>query len=255
MWAPQLEFFARSRRVLAPDLPGFGGSTASFEADSIDELARVVLDDCHGLGAQKAVVAGCSLGGAIALGLQRLDAAFVSALALLNTRTQADSDRAREKRRAVIDQLKVATPPPLLAHALRKNPLCAETLRGALETLLTAKTLEHNAGVVAAVIEMVESATPAGIIAGQQALLTRPEVSAQIKGIQVPAAVIHGCEDSLLSVGDARQTAASFPDARFVPVQHAAHLPNLEQPGAVNAALESLLDRVVLSEQQAPEAG
>jgi 3-oxoadipate enol-lactonase len=53
-----------------------------------------------------------------------------------------------------------------------------------------------------------------------------------------------GSEDDLTPITDAQMLADGVPGAELVVVDGAAHLPNLERPGAFNAALERLLSRV-----------
>ena len=44
MWAPQLNFFKDNFRVIAPALPGFGKSNTSDSCDSIECMAKVILN-------------------------------------------------------------------------------------------------------------------------------------------------------------------------------------------------------------------
>ena len=44
MWAPQIEFFKDDFRVIAPALPGFGKSTAINSCDSIECMAKAILN-------------------------------------------------------------------------------------------------------------------------------------------------------------------------------------------------------------------
>jgi len=60
----------------------------------------------------------------------------------------------------------------------------------------------------------------------------------------VPTVVVVGDEDTFTPVADARAIADRIPGAELVVVEGAAHLPNLEQPAAFDAALAHLLTRV-----------
>ena len=80
MWAPQLQSFARDRRVIAPDLPGFG--TARYESDVVDFSAtiRAAMDAAD---MERAALVGTSFGGMIALDLALESPERVSALVLV----------------------------------------------------------------------------------------------------------------------------------------------------------------------------
>jgi pimeloyl-ACP methyl ester carboxylesterase len=64
---PPLWDLARDHRVLAPDLPGFGGSGKPIRSYDFPFFARWLRDFLDAVGIQKAVLIGNSLGGRIAL--------------------------------------------------------------------------------------------------------------------------------------------------------------------------------------------
>ena len=105
MWDSQIQALGKHSRVIAPDLRGFGqsplgpvdpthGITMERYADDLAEF----LDELS-LGADQPVVfVGLSMGGYIAWQFVRKYAARVRALALLDTRSLADTDEARAGR-------------------------------------------------------------------------------------------------------------------------------------------------------------
>ena len=71
-WAPQIEAFSATHRVIALDLFGHGASAAPPENAMLDDYvqqARRLLDD---LGISQANVVGHSMGGLVAMGLAML---------------------------------------------------------------------------------------------------------------------------------------------------------------------------------------
>jgi pimeloyl-ACP methyl ester carboxylesterase len=74
VWEPVTPLLAASRDVIAPDLPGFGQSPALApdQTPTAARLARAVADFLDVLGIDMAHVAGNSLGGWVALELERL---------------------------------------------------------------------------------------------------------------------------------------------------------------------------------------
>ena len=73
------------RHTLAPDLPGFGGSTARVPDYSIRAHAAMTLQLLDSLGIERAHVVGFSMGGGVALEMARADPARVASLALLSS--------------------------------------------------------------------------------------------------------------------------------------------------------------------------
>ncbi len=77
--------FGAERRTLAPDLPGFGGSTAQVPDYSIRAHAAVVLQWLDSLGVGRVHAVGFSLGGGVALEMHRADPERLLSLTLLSS--------------------------------------------------------------------------------------------------------------------------------------------------------------------------
>ncbi|HEV2149514.1 MAG TPA: alpha/beta fold hydrolase, partial [Longimicrobiaceae bacterium] len=91
LWHPVVERLGGGWRCIVPDLRGHGGSAATPDAgmdDHADDLARLL----DALGETRPVVlAGMSMGGYVAFAFARRHPERVRALALVNTRAQADT--------------------------------------------------------------------------------------------------------------------------------------------------------------------
>ena len=84
-WRWVLPALARTHRVYAPDLPGFGGSGKPAAGYSSAFFARFVAAYLDALGVERAVVAGNSLGGLAVLRLALSEPERVGALALIDS--------------------------------------------------------------------------------------------------------------------------------------------------------------------------
>ena len=73
------------RTVIAPDLPGFGGSTTRIPDYSIRAHAAMTLQLLDSLAIGRAHVVGFSLGGGVALEMYRADSARIASLTLLSS--------------------------------------------------------------------------------------------------------------------------------------------------------------------------
>jgi pimeloyl-ACP methyl ester carboxylesterase len=72
-------------------------------------------------------------------------------------------------------------------------------------------------------------------------MAARPDATDVLAGIAVPTLVVAGEEDAIIAPEVGRELAAAIPDARFLLVERAGHLANLEQPEVVNEALLDFL--------------
>jgi pimeloyl-ACP methyl ester carboxylesterase len=64
-----------------------------------------------------------------------------------------------------------------------------------------------------------------------------------LRSADLPAVVITGQEDALISPEDARTVADALPQGRLVTMPGAGHLPSWEQPTAFHGELDALLAR------------
>ena len=149
IWQAQREALGNGkRRIVTPDLPGFGrtkGSEESMEAYADD--VRALIDK---LGAQQVILGGFSMGGYVALAFARKYADRLEGLLLVDTKADPDSEEARVGRYALIERgrhgwtvvhvsvaydwdaaasLAASNGHPRLAHALRHGRMPAATLQ------------------------------------------------------------------------------------------------------------------------------
>jgi pimeloyl-ACP methyl ester carboxylesterase len=66
-----------------------------------------------------------------------------------------------------------------------------------------------------------------------------PELLGRLPQVKVPVLVLWGDSDRIVTPQYGQALAAAFPDARFKVIAEAGHLPQLEQPAATFAALDS----------------
>jgi pimeloyl-ACP methyl ester carboxylesterase len=128
VWEPVMPRLAATHDVIAPDLPGFGQSSAlpGHQPPTAARLARAVADFLDTLGIESAHVAGNSLGGWVALELERLGhARSVTAIAPAGLWSRPLGPRPGSNVRALGRALV-----PLLPLLLRSRRLRALALSG-----------------------------------------------------------------------------------------------------------------------------
>src|SRR5215831_13976049 len=98
MWDDQVRALAPICRVITLDLRGFGGSDVPGGPYWMPLMASDVRGLMTSLGLERAVLAGLSMGGYVAMSFYRNFPDAVQALVLADTRAGADSPQGRERR-------------------------------------------------------------------------------------------------------------------------------------------------------------
>src|SRR6186713_2245762 len=100
MWHAQVECFSDRYWVIAPDLPGFGGSQPPH-AWTIPKMGDELAGLMDRLALERCTLAGLSIGGYIALPFALKHPQRVDRLILAHTRARADLDKERSARNAM----------------------------------------------------------------------------------------------------------------------------------------------------------
>lgn len=224
MWEPQFAALA-GFRVLAPDLRGFGGTPLSapwFIEHAVDDVLESVPEKC--------VFVGLSMGGYVALRLAEKAPARVKALALCDTRAEADANENKVKRAAAVDFVRSRGVGPFLEPFLR-DALAPATLTG------KPKVVEFLKGVAL-------KSSPEAVMAALGALASRGDMVASLSQIRVPTAVLVGSQDKItpLPLAEVLRTRISGAELHLIP--DAGHFSNAENPDAFNERLGSFLKRL-----------
>jgi len=193
------------------------------------DFAAVVAGLIEHLGIGPAVVGGLSMGGYVTFALLRERPDLVSGVVLADTRAGADSVEVTDRRIAQQAQVADAGTADLI-ETMVGSLLSDETRAGQPEVVERARTLmtaNHGAGVIAAL----------------GAMRARPDATAELATMAIPALVIVGEHDGPSPPAEARAMTDALPDARLEIIEGAGHLSNLEAPAAFNRALDTFLSR------------
>jgi len=227
MWAHQVATLSGWRRI-APDLRGLGVSDPSTEGDSIgtysDDMARLL--DC--LRVRRAVVAGLSMGGYIALDMARRHPDRVAGLILVDTRADADTAEGRATRDAMI--------------RLAQTDGAAAVAERLLPRVLGRSTQQTEPRLVGQVREMMARAPVQGIVAALVAMRDREDSTPFLPSIAVPTLVVVGQEDEMTPPAGAKAMTDAIPSAAMTIIPGAGHLSPLEAPTAVSRVMSEFLE-------------
>jgi 3-oxoadipate enol-lactonase len=218
MWDPQVPALAERYRVVTYDTRGHGTSPAPAGPYTLDDLVDDVLALLDRVGAQRAHVAGLSLGGMTALRLASRAPERVHRLAVLcssaKTEPQGFLDRAAAARSAG-----TASFAPTVASRW-----------------LTPEYAAAHPGLVAQLEAMIAGADDDGYAACAE-VVGGVDLREDLGRITAPTLVVSGAEDPALPPEHQRAIAAGIPGAELLTLSPGAHLANLEQPLRTTGAL------------------
>ncbi len=228
MWEFQLQELPEVARLIAPDLRGHGRSDSVPGPYSM----KLFSDDIAGLLdylniSNPVIVCGLSMGGYIALDFFRRYPERVAGLILAATRAGADSEEGKAAREAAAATVRAEGTAPIVASMLPKMMALASS---------------EDDELVEFVREIMEGASPEGVMGALAAMKDRPDSTPSLDEIDVPTLIIHGADDQLISLAEAEAMAAAIPDSQLVVVPDAGHLPNLEQPDIFNDAVIDFIE-------------
>jgi pimeloyl-ACP methyl ester carboxylesterase len=218
MWEPQLSAIA-GRAIVAPNLPGFGGTESSEPVMTMRAGARACIDALNEADIDRAVVCGLSMGGYVAFELWRRYRDRVAGLVLANTRADAD-DEARVQARNDLAAKLVAEGNAFLAE--NPPPLLSENAPDVLWKQVRRSIARQPArSIAAAALGMAE----------------RQDSTPDLAGIDVPTLVITSDADTLIPAEATTPIADAVPGAVLATIEGAGHLSNLEGAGDFNRLL------------------
>ena len=219
LWAGQMSGLATQARCFAPDLRGFGGSSA-LEPYSIAQYADDLAALLDARGVERAVVCGLSMGGYVALAMLRRHRPRLRALILTSTRATADTADARAQRARLIEFVE--------AHGV--DALADRQLKAMVGTT----TFESRESVRESLRQMMASAPKAGVIGALGAMADRLDATDVLPTIDFPTLVVGGAEDRFTPPIELRAMAAQIPRCRFELLAGGGHVCAYERPAAFN---------------------
>lgn len=223
VWDALLPYLPPGGRHVRYDKRGHGlsdlGEPPYTIDDHVTDLSGVL--DC--LGIEQAVVVGLSVGGLIAQGLAAADSMRVRGLVLMDTAHRIGTPAMWDERMA----------------AVRAGGIEA-IAEGVLERWFSADFRANRANELALWRNMLVR-TPAGGYLGTSAAIRDADFTAAAGRIAVPTLCLVGTEDGSTPPALVRELADLIPGALYREIEGAGHLPGVEAPEAVGAAISDFL--------------
>lgn len=209
MYAPQLEVLSRmAPTTVAPICYG----------DRIEEIAQGLLDQLPA----RFALAGLSMGGIVAMEILRRAPDRVSRIALMDTNALAETPQSATVYEPWIIAAKSGRFDDALREMMRPDFLAQGPKRMA---------------VLNQFFEMAQNFGPDVFVRQCRALQRRRDMQSALRRCKVPALVLCGAEDRMTPVKRHQSMAQLLPYAQLQIIEGAGHLPTLEQPDQVTAAL------------------
>jgi pimeloyl-ACP methyl ester carboxylesterase len=227
-WRPVVPFLPPSRRIVVPDLRGHGKSASAPRDVSLDELVDDLFAVLDAFEARRAILVGLSLGGLVCLRAALCRPDRVAGLALVATPVLPETAESRARRLRTLDAMR----------RLGNRPV----LRGMAGWLFGRTTRRRSPETVERWLASLEDADPVGIRRTAQAALRRTDVRPWLERLPLPALVIVGAEDALLSAAELTAVAGNLSGAILRELPEAGHLVPLERPQALGTTLGRWID-------------
>lgn len=229
MWDEQFAKLTQKCRLIAPDQRGFGESLPVPDTLSMEQLADDLADLLDALSvAEPVILVGLSMGGYVAWQFWERHADRLRGMVLCDTRASADAPQVAEGRRRLADRV--------LANGV------GEVTEDMLPKLFAPESHEQRAEQVKQTVEVMNATSPRTIAAAQRAMASRPDMSGRLDELDLPVLVICGEHDRITPPTEMRSMAEKIPHAEYVEIARAGHMAPLEQPDAVNAAIERFIE-------------
>jgi pimeloyl-ACP methyl ester carboxylesterase len=218
-----LDGLDRVARVLTPDLPGFGDSAplpVAPEAATIEAYARAVLAWADGLRLDSFALAGHSMGGYVALALAHLAPHRLAGLILICSKAAPDTEEGAAGRHKLAAAVGEEGPQAVVDAMLSKlfAPGASLSVRETTRAV------------------MLRQAVP-GIQAALYAMASRPDSRPRLPTLPTPTLIVAGADDGIIPPAVAQETRDGLRNAAYVEIPSAGHMPMLEAPDVLIAAL------------------
>lgn len=215
-WGPQLAALNTEERfvAVAVDLPGHGAAGGAGRT-SVEAYAEDVEALLETLAPRRTILCGHSLGGAITQQVVLNRRAQIAGMVLVCTGAR------------------IPVAPDLIEATAEHWPANAENLVGACVGPAVGDDVRAE---IAAMFQHVS----AGTMAGDLRACTRFDVRPRVSTMPLPARIIGGTNDRVVSPTAVRELAAALPRSSLQWAEGAGHFPTLEKPGLVIGVLQEL---------------
>jgi pimeloyl-ACP methyl ester carboxylesterase len=227
VWEHQQSKLEAHYTVITPDLPGSGNSPLTYPL-SIESMADFVHAILLAEGIEKAVIAGHSMGGYIALAVAEKYPDQVQGLGLVHSTAAADTEEKIEARRKSIK--------------LMEQYGSEAFVRQAVPGMFSPATKSRQPALVDALIQMGMQCKVEALIAYYEAMIKRPERKAVLQKIKAPVLFMIGKDDTAVPM-DSVLPQVTLPSRSSIHIfEDTGHMGMWEVADACSLALQQFVE-------------
>jgi len=237
-WLENIPHFARSRRVIAVDLAGFGESELPSDDISIPGYGRFMDAFLGEIGVERAPLIGNSMGGFISAEVAISHPSRVEKLVLVNAAGGPTLREWHNRREAVLKRA-IRLGQPLGARMFARREFLVRRPRARKAFLFTVAA--HPELLRPELCYEVASGTGKPGFLDAALAIADYDYWERIPDISCPTLVVWGQKDRVVPVKDAHEYAGLIPGSRLTIFDDTGHVPMLERPAQFNALLDEFL--------------
>jgi pimeloyl-ACP methyl ester carboxylesterase len=228
IWKKQLLELPENIQGMAYDVRGHGRSTSGHSYFSVDLFAKDLLELIKHLKFKKVILCGISMGGYIALRAMEIAPEMINGLILCDTHSLADNNETKLSRFALIEMIMTKGKGTFVETFIKK---------------LFSPETDQNRAQIAFIRQVMMDNKEKNICASLLALASRTDTTESLEKINVPALIIRGEEDQIISTEQADILHKKIKGSELKLIPSSGHLPHLDNPGVFNQALTDFLIR------------
>jgi len=227
VWDNQIGPLSLTCRLIIPDLPGSGRSSALTTPISIEVMATLIKDLLDQLKIARITLIGHSMGGYITLAFAALYPERLNAFGLFHSTAYPDSEEKKTTRRKAIDFIRANGSAPFI--------------RQSTPNLFSSYTREHRPQLIEATIANYSGLAPETLIAYYGAMIARPDRTAVLGQSACPVLFIIGQDDNVIPVRQALEQSYLPSISHLHLIPNTGHQAMLENPERSNQLLRDFL--------------
>ncbi len=230
LWMPAGQALTSRYQLILPDLRAHGDSETGDGPATMQKHAADIIRVLNDAGVGRIPVAGISIGGYALFELWRQSRDRISAMALINTKAQADNPEARTGRlQSANDVMERGTEP---------------FFEGLVTKLMGKTTRENRPDLIAGALRMMRKMSPEDVAAVQRGMAERPDSMATLKTINVPTLIVTGDEDILTGMPEAESMRQNISGSQMKVIAKGGHYSVWERPEEAGHILRQFLDTI-----------
>ena len=221
IWNPVVPLLENDFDLILPDLRGFGQSGIVNTPFLLTDMAADLAALLDFLQIKKAVIAGHSMGGYVALAFAGAYAGRLLGLGLVASQALPDAPEKKTGRYEEAEHI--------LAYGV------GEVADGMSLKLTADPVLQTK------LKELILQQSPQGLAGALSAMAERFDSTGILSGFDFPVAIIHGLADQLIPAERARAVRSAVKKGTLVEIEAVGHMPMMEAPVETAEALKTLL--------------